>query len=151
MMRRSDRAEAVFSDMALTIYAPGDEDPETVWWRAGVNVQTHMVATEACGSLTTTLLGKARVSIHLRSYKVLRITAQGVWLYDDHDGRERFVLRDARKRWAAPTKAEAITSLRARQARRETMLKTQLWHTEVALEALKKEGVTWPGTVSSEP
>lgn len=54
--------------------------------------------------------------VQLRELQVIRATPKGVWLYDRY-GHERFVLRDATKRYACPTKEEAIVSFVARKKR----------------------------------
>ena len=53
------------------------------------------------------------VRIFEQVLKVLKETPKGVWLNDS--GNRRFVLRDARKRFACPTRQEALESFIARK------------------------------------
>ena len=73
--------------------------------------------------------GPPRVSV--LGYKVVRRTPKGVWL--DYYGTEKFVLRDAHKRWACPTKEEAMESFWARKRRQVKILRAQLQHIEAVL------------------
>jgi hypothetical protein len=66
--------------------------------------------------------GFGSTSIVLHEYEVARTTPKGVWLrigfYGDFaalDAHERFVLTSARKRFACPTKREAMDSFIARK------------------------------------
>lgn len=63
--------------------------------------------------------GKGQIKVECRTFKVVRHTPKGVWLAA-HIGpwtsrEERFVLNGARKKYAHPTKAEAIESFLARK------------------------------------
>lgn len=58
-------------------------------------------------------LGPSEVKVHLRQFPVTIQTPKGVWI-DAWNG-PRFVLRDARKRYACPTKEEARVSFIARK------------------------------------
>lgn len=58
-------------------------------------------------------VGPGIVEVTLRRLVVLRRTPKGVWL--DVNGRERFVLTGARKRYACCTDAEARESFLARK------------------------------------
>lgn len=49
--------------------------------------------------------GGHSVFFHCASYPVIKKTKAGVFI--DADGRKRFILNDARNKWAAPTKEEA--------------------------------------------
>lgn len=62
------------------------------------------------------IVGKGGVNIRLHEYKVAKITPKGVQL-DLGWGDKRFVLRDARKRFACPTLEEAKVSFLARKKR----------------------------------
>lgn len=75
------------------------------------------------------------VRVQVSEYLVIRHTAKGVWLEDGwHPPRgRRFVLRDARKRFACPTREEAFDSFRARKERQAKILRAQLKHVEDAL------------------
>lgn len=64
-------------------------------------------------------MGRGEIRVHLETYKVIKETPKGVWLCRNFLGCDlsgmRFVLRDSRKRFACPTKEEAIESFRARK------------------------------------
>ena len=66
-----------------------------------------------------------RLEVCLRKYEVLRHTEKGVWI-KDWDGSERFVLKEARKRFACPTQKEAIESYIARKDRQIRIYSTRL-------------------------
>lgn len=76
-------------------------------------------------------IGSGTSYVHLYAYRVAKETPCGVWL-DTFAGR-RFVLRDARKRWACPTKEEALESFRARKERQLKILRAQVRHVEECL------------------
>lgn len=63
--------------------------------------------------------------VWLRGYPVLRATPKGVWLAIGF-GERKFVLLDARKRWACPTEGEARESFIARKRRQIRILAGQL-------------------------
>lgn len=73
-------------------------------------------------------------SLYLRKFNVIRTTAKGVWLTEGY-GSPRFVLCDARKRFACPTEADALTSFIARKNRHVSILHAQLRRAEAALRA----------------
>ncbi|TPL42664.1 MULTISPECIES: hypothetical protein [unclassified Mesorhizobium] len=75
-------------------------------------------------------------SIHLRRFRVLRETPKGVWL--DDWSRERFVLKDANKRWAYPTIELARESFLIRKRRQVQHLKIYLEHAVAVLTAAEK-------------
>jgi hypothetical protein len=50
-------------------------------------------------------------------YRVVRHTAKGVWIYLSWRHKDKFILNDARVRWAYPTKEEALNSYRMRKLR----------------------------------
>ena len=62
-----------------------------------------------------------RTHVRCLAIEVLKHTPKGVWLYDATQNR-RFVLRAARKRWAAPTRREALESFIARKGRQIRIL-----------------------------
>lgn len=55
-----------------------------------------------------------RVYYHCAFYPVTKRTQCGAWI--DEYGRKRFILTDAVKKWAAPTKKEAWLNYKARSA-----------------------------------
>jgi len=52
-----------------------------------------------------------------RDYRVLRETRSGKWVIDPFKGTEHFVLNNAKKRLAYPTKEEALTNFIKRTER----------------------------------
>ncbi len=82
--------------------------------------------------------GIGRVTVQLSTFKVLKVTPKGVWLIEtigiwDCEPK-RFVLRDARKRFACPTKKEAAESFSARKKRQLRILRAQAKDVERALK-----------------
>lgn len=82
-----------------------------------------------------------RVRVLLEEFQVLRQTQKGVWiaLYPGHTG--KFVLRDATKRYACPTKEEALTSFIARKTKQLRIMRACIRDVECAVK-LAKEGKT---------
>lgn len=92
--------------------------------------------------------GESTPYIQLQRIPVEKVTPAGVWLQDGfHPSGRRFVLRDARKRYACPTLAEALASFQARKARQKRILSAQLRQVERCLELAVAE---WD-TVSMMP
>lgn len=58
--------------------------------------------------------------VHLVELDVIKRTPKGVWLHDRY-GRLRFVLESAKRRYACPTKKEAIISFLARKRRQKSI------------------------------
>ncbi len=85
-------------------------------------------------------VGIGRCDVHVYSLRVVRTTPKGVWL--EAFGAPRFVLRDARKKYASPTESEALLSFIARKKRQENILKAQMRTAielaDIALEMLHK-------------
>jgi hypothetical protein len=71
------------------------------------------------------------VHLVLEEYPVIRRTPKGVWV--DDLVRERFVLLSAVKKFAYPTKEEALESFKARKGRYIRILKNRLERAEAAL------------------
>lgn len=84
------------------------------------------------------------VRVALRRYAVLKETPKGVWIMRGPGwyGRRarRFVLRDARKRFACPTPEEAAASFRARKERQRRIYMHRVAHAEQALELIDEIG-----------
>jgi hypothetical protein len=78
-----------------------------------------------------------RVYVELYEYEVISHTPKGVWVYDYY-GHPKFVLRAARKRWACPTKEEAIQSFLARKERQIKILRNQLSQATTAIQLAKQ-------------
>lgn len=68
-------------------------------------------------------------------YRVLKETRCGVWL--GVGGRKRFVLNDARKRFAYPTVSEAWESLHARRRRELSILTHRVEYVRKVLDDMK--------------
>lgn len=108
---------------------------EQHWYRARAAVQSRSPIFDLDGDFVRYVDAlNVTVSVHYETFPVLRHTPKGVWL-DTFIGK-RFVLRDARKRFACPTPEEALESLKARNRRRCTILRAQLRDAEAAHEAL---------------
>ena len=73
------------------------------------------------------------ISLTLYSYPVTKQTPCGVWLELLYGGGKRFVLTSARKRFACPTKEEALESFKARKRRQVRILRARLDEAERAL------------------
>jgi hypothetical protein len=96
-------------------------------------------------------------SSFMQEYKVLSTTAQGVWIevqyYDFFPPKpvgekpmKKFILRDATKRWACPTKQEALESFVARKKRQIKILKAQIEAIQQSIDhcpTLEKLGAIW--------
>lgn len=79
------------------------------------------------------------MKVHEMHCEVLNTTAFGVQLRDIR-GRRRFVLRASHKRYACPTRAEAMASYKARKTRQVAILSAQLRRAKRALN-MANEGV----------
>ena len=75
-------------------------------------------------------------SLHLAKYPILARTAKGAWIA--RGCRRRFVLSDARKRFAHPTRDEAWTSFCRRKERHRQILSGQLERVERICELMTK-------------
>jgi len=73
-----------------------------------------------------------RVTLELNTFEVLRHTPKGTWLDMGYENK-KWVLRDARKRFAHPTKEEALVGFLARKRRQLKILKTQVTNVEAAI------------------
>lgn len=87
-------------------------------------------------------LGHGSCEVRLREFEVLRTTPKGVWLSMAlgefriiSEPLERFVLRDARRRFACPTKEEAMESYKARKRAQIRIYKARAARAERALNA----------------
>lgn len=77
------------------------------------------------------------VRVEERTYEVAKVTPKGVWL--DFGWQRRFVRHDARKKFAAPTREEAMASFLARKERHARILRAQLEQVEDALAIARKQ------------
>lgn len=94
----------------------------------------------------------SRVSVHLQHYNltVTKVTPKGVWLESPWPCRDkRFVRLTAIKRYAHPSKAEALASLKARKARQMDILATQLSYAERASALADVELAKLTGTTAA--
>jgi len=82
-------------------------------------------------------MGEGQTYVTLYRYRVLKETPCGAWLEDGCciNGR-RFVLRDARKRYACPTLDEAVASFRARKKQQLRILTNRVRRVHEALGLL---------------
>lgn len=80
--------------------------------------------------------GDGESYVHMHSFRVIKETPCGVWL--DSFGGRRFVLRDARKRFACPTKEDALASFRARKEKQLRILKKRIRHVERCLTLVRE-------------
>ena len=74
-------------------------------------------------------------------YDVKKTTPKGVWIYAGLD--KKFVLLSARKKFAHPTKEEALDSFIARKKRQMSIVRYQFTRAEIALRKARdliKEG-----------
>ena len=87
-------------------------------------------------------MGYGSVQINLNEYKVIKETAKGVWLtyaqpYFLTDKWKKFVLLGSRKKFACPTKEEAMVSFIARKRAQIRIYKDRLESAEMALEIVE--------------
>jgi hypothetical protein len=79
-------------------------------------------------------LGDGRSYVQVHRFRVVKETPKGVWLEGaGRFGQDRFVLRDARKRFACPSVEEAWESWRSRKQRQLRLLRLQIAHIEEVL------------------
>ena len=85
-------------------------------------------------------IGEGGVIIHLRKFRVKHHTPKGVWLdlYGDREV-QRFVLKDARKRYACPTLEEAQVSFLARKKRQLTIYEARAKGIRKTIEKAEQE------------
>lgn len=80
-------------------------------------------------------------TIVLEQFILIKETPQGYWITDEWDHThefKRWVSKHGRKRYAYPSKKEALESFLARKKRQIEILKAQLHGAEVALEIGKE-------------
>jgi hypothetical protein len=100
------------------------------WYRARANVHTMAYDIWTDDWFRTA----PRFELLFDEYRVLKHTPCGVQLEVDY--RSRFVNRSWNKRFAAPTREEAVEDLRHRTHRRQKIVTRQLRDTEIILENL---------------
>lgn len=74
------------------------------------------------------------LKICLSTFRVTKVTPKGVRLDNG-----RFVQLDSRKRFACPTKVEALASFKARKEQQVSILYAQLQRAEKALKLIDRE------------
>lgn len=88
-------------------------------------------------------VGKGTCDVYIYEFRLIKTTEKGVWL--DVFDRPRFVRTDARKKFACPSKVEALESFIARKHRQKTILRSQLEDVlsmeDIAAGMLEKEGI----------
>jgi|GEM_PF-5104034 len=88
------------------------------------------------------------VRIYCTSYQIVKRTPKGAWINLWY-GKNKFVLADARKRWACPCRESAMESFRARKTKQIEHLTRQLDRAKCALATSE----TWDGekVLNSKP
>lgn len=84
------------------------------------------------------MVGPSQVVVTLYEYRVLKHTPKGVWL--EHWDGKKFVLKEARRRFAAPTVAEAKRDFIARKNRQIGIYSARIETAEKALTIINKKG-----------
>jgi len=86
-------------------------------------------------------LNKAKVKIYLNDYEMLRETACGYWINTSGYGKsyETWVSKTSRKRFAYPTKYEALINFKHRKQRQIKLLEVNLSRAKAALDLCIKE------------
>lgn len=77
-------------------------------------------------------------TVSCQEFRVEKHTPKGVQLYMGYK-QTRFVLKAARKRFACPTKDEAMDSFRARKKRQLSILRARADHVEEVLRLINGE------------
>ncbi|NTU49579.1 MAG: hypothetical protein HGA87_01550 [Desulfobulbaceae bacterium] len=70
------------------------------------------------------------VGMRCEEYRLIRETPKGYWIEDEWSIDKRWVSKTARKRYAYPTKAEALDSFIARKRRQISILRHQAKHAQ---------------------
>lgn len=83
-------------------------------------------------------VGQGALRVKLRRYRVLKRTPKGVWLEYGYGNHGRFVLTEARKRFACPTEEQAMESFIARKERQAKIYSAKLKRAELALKAAQR-------------
>lgn len=75
--------------------------------------------------------------IVLKTLQILKETPKGYWIRDRHYWK-KWVSKDARKRYAYPTKKEALFNFKLRKERQEKILKARLEEVSQLLHQIDK-------------
>lgn len=81
------------------------------------------------------MVGESQVVVTLHEFKVLSHTRKGVWI--NHGGRKKFILKEALRRFAAPTVAEAKRDFIARKNRQISIYAARIETAEKALALIE--------------
>jgi hypothetical protein len=100
-------------------------------WRAGYDPYDD----DGWKTLPATLEG-----FTARAFTVTRVTPKGKWI--DAHGERKFILNDARKRYACETLELAVESFKARKRRQIALLAAQLRRAEAELARINAPGLT---------
>ncbi len=76
----------------------------------------------------------AHCSLH--EYRVVKQTPCGVWIELYHGGKRKFINLQCEKKWAHPSVADAMYSLKRRKQRQVRILAAHLAYAERCLDAL---------------
>ena len=74
-----------------------------------------------------------RIRVRLYAFNVVRTTPKGYWISIPYSFKLKWVSSEAKKRFAYPTKEEALQSFRARKRRQVAILSYQLERAKMAL------------------
>ena len=85
-----------------------------------------------------------RIRLYCRKYQVIKHTPKGVWLNDHYNLCRKFVLKNARKRFACPTEREALISYIARQKLRVLILENQVKDSQAGLRVADRMLLEFP-------
>lgn len=107
--------------------------PTGMWWYRYDDVQ-YAAPLDEWGEPQ----GAGEVKVHCTEYPVVRYTLKGAWL--DVGPHLRWVGREARKRFACPTREEAMASFVARKKAQKRILLGQLRRVEKALKEVERDG-----------
>ena len=77
------------------------------------------------------------IVIEIRDYNLIRTTEKGYWI--KRHGKERWVSKNSKKRFAYPSKEQALENYVARKKRQIIILETQLNRAKTALYQAEKK------------
>lgn len=84
----------------------------------------------------------SNLKLELKEFKMFKETPKGYWIgyggFESLLGHQRWVSKTAKKRYAYPTKEQALLNYIKRTERRIEILESQLWASETALKKQKQ-------------
>lgn len=83
------------------------------------------------------ICGESQLHVYYYTFPVVKVTEKGVWL--NVYGSKRFVLTDARKRFATPTVEEAFTSFKARKDKQIRIYTSKIQNAKHAINLAEKK------------